>query len=286
MKIIFGRLLLAFSAILVWSQPSHAFMVTLDVMALPAANRVASAVESTSATKVASANKNSAEQVATANANTIKTITEAATNTKNIMDQALFFAKYPNEWIGLSKAYANAGNGWTSGTSTKESFKQALIEFDKYRITNGAGDGTVTSLAAAYARELEKYKNANTPYLQVLSSKTDTAAAYAKLLDEYRVQVEQRQQRMGILSEMFNAATLQREITAIGTLISMEQEIGASQRMAYEISRDMIRANADATVNAPVMQRMAEFTDTRSAAAGASFTARSAPSVQRISFKN
>ena len=285
MKTILSRLLLVFSALVAWSQSSHAFMVTLDVMALPAANHVASSVQSTGATSVATANKNSAEQVSAANANTLKTIMEAATNTKNIMDQALFFAKYPSEWIELSKKYANVGNGWVAGQSTKDAVRDALIEYDKYRITGAAGGGTVTSLAGAYAQELEKYKNANSPYVQVLSSKTDTATAYAKLLAAYEGQMEERRQRMGILSDMLNASTLQREVTAIGTLISMEQEIGANQRMAFEMSRDMIRENAASTANAPVIQRMAEFTDPRNSAAGASLS-KSTPSLQRISFKN
>lgn len=285
MKTTLGRLLLVFSALFAGSHSSHAFMVTLDVMALPAANHVASSVQSTGATSVATANKNSAEQVSTANANTLKTILEAATNTKNIMDQALFFAKYPSEWIELSRKYATAGNGWTSGQSTKDAVRDALIEYDKYRTTDAAGRGTVTSLASAYARELEKYRNANSPYVQLLSSKTDTASAYARLLATYEGQMEERRQRMGILSDMLNAATLQREVTAIGTLIGMEQEIGANQRMAFEMSRDMIRENAASTANAPVIQRMAEFTDPRNAAPSANL-GKSSSSMQRISFKN
>ncbi|RZL59865.1 hypothetical protein [Variovorax guangxiensis] len=285
MKNIFGRLLLAFSSLFAASTSSHAFMVTMDMMALPAAGQVSNAVQSAGATNVATANKNSAQQVAAANANTLNTIKEAATNAKNIMEQALFFAKYPSDWIDLSKKYATAGTGWTSGQSTKDATRDALIEYDKYRTTDAAGRGTVKSLAAVYAQELEKYRNANSPYVQVLSSKTDTATAYANLLAGFENQMEQRRQRMSILSDMLNASTLQREVTAIGTLIAMEQEIGANQRMAFEMSRDMIRENAASTAQAPVIQRMAEFTDTRSAAPSAS-SGKSPLSLQRISFKN
>jgi hypothetical protein len=278
MKFPLIRCLSVLLAMLAWSQGASAFMVTLDVMAMPAANTVASSVKSSSASQVATANANNTSQLENNNKIAIKAITEAATNTKNIMDQALFFAKYPLEWARMARDYSNIGTGWPGQPGMKADVLNALKEYQAYRETQGTGEGAILPITSVYANEIDRYKNANTPYVQLIVNKSDTASAYAGLFTAYQAQVVEHDERVAVLNTMLSKAELDRDYQMITTLIAAEQNLSATQKTAFEIARDMIKENAVITADMPVIQRMAQFTDTRTGASAGT-------PIQRILFK-
>lgn len=284
MKKALCHLLLTFSAVFVWSQPSHAFMVTLDTMAIPAANIVANSVQSTSATKVATANKNSQDQVSTALTNSAKEIQQAIKSTIEINDQAMKLASLPNGWVNLVKEYKDIGTGWVAGPSTADSLTKALIAYDQYKQTNASGLSEMKTLSGVYKSEIAKYGTSNLPYVQAFSNRVDTATAYQQLFDDFKTSMVEQAARMGRISTMIDQAANQRDYDTVNTLLNFEQNLFNIRKSSFEISKEMIRENGLAAKNVPAMQGMAQFTDIRSTAAMGQ--PKSAGAVQRISFKN
>ena len=278
------RAFLISASILFYSGVSSAFPV-IDVLGpINASNMVggvSAAIESATAKKTANADSNTGKKIQNNNENTKKILELEIENTKKTMDQALFFAKYPAEWIKLSKEYANVGNGWTTGSASKAATNNTVKAFDKIRVNNFS----FNTLSVFYSSESGKFATANDVYQKILDAKIDSASAYAALVEAYGAQLEDRQKRLQYIEEMRAQAEHQRDYDMLGVLLAMEQEIGENQRMAFEMNRDAIRESTAATGEALVMQRIAQFTDSRNAAPRP-VQATVPVSIQRISFNN
>lgn len=278
------RNMLAAATFLGLGSGAQAFMVTLDVMAMPAASKVASSVESTGAASMATAKKNSQTEINAALTNSVREIQQAIDNTLKINNQAMDLASLPTKWVKLVKDYKDIGTGWVASPSTADSVTKALIAYEKYKQTNATGTAEMKTLSSVYKAEIEKYGASNLPYVQAFSTRSDTAAAYKELFEEFRVSMIEQSSRMGKISTMIEQAANQRDYDTVNTLLSFEQNLFNIRKTSFELSKEMIKENELAAKNVPAMQGMAQFTDLRSGTVAG--TAKSTSAMQRISFKN
>lgn len=241
------------------SQASHAFFVTLDVMALPAAQVTANATMAAASQMTASAHANSEKEQSTATANSAKEILQSIENTKKWIEMATFFAKAPTDWMTAIKTYATIGTGWPkpASSATTESSGALTPKDVETAITNA-----LTTYGAA--RDIDgDQQRPNTVYEQVLKVRRDEMAQRSKLFDQFQESNRSRAVRMNEIEDLLSRAEYERDFNMVQTLLALEQTRMTSEQSSFDLSRAALAENAAIKRELAALDRQAGFTDLR-----------------------
>ncbi|MGA0572118.1 hypothetical protein ACO2Q9_15475 [Variovorax sp. VNK109] len=241
------------------SQASHAFFVTLDVMALPAAQVTANATMAAASQMTAAAKTNSEKEQATANANSAKQIQEAIKNAKDIMDQAHFFAKIPVEWAKTVKDYATIAQGWPKPADSATASATGALTPTEIQLS-------IEQALKAYGASTDKSGaqiEPNKVYVDLLRIRQEEMAQRSALLARYQDGNRDRQARMAQIEDLLNRAEFQRDYETVRTLLAFEQARFATEQSSFELSRVALQENAEVRREMMALKRQAEFSDPR-----------------------
>ncbi len=253
----------------------HAFPV-IDVMAIPAAQisanattasgaKITTTAKANSEKEQASAKSNSEKEQATATTNSGKEIAQAIKNTKEIMDQALFFAKQPVEWAKMVRDYATIAEDWPEpAESTSDASEKALSASD----IKAAIQEALTAYGAATKADGSEEISANRVYEGVLQVRRDEMNDRSALIGQFNQLNRERAARMKRIERMLDMAEYQRDFDMVTTLLAMEQVRFASEQSTFELSRSTLAENAAVKRELETARRQASFTDMRLPTAG------------------